>query len=102
MTIGGFPKGSFRNDARWRGDIDVVEFTLDVHAGGKKHEFRCRVSDIALLDASNRKGGLDAKTAIALYRRFQSRIHTAIDRKLKAGTFDADGVILITTADLNP
>ncbi len=91
------PTRSFRDDARWNSHRMAVEFTLDVSG---MQEFRCRVSIEALNDASGNSDSLSSDEALRLYRLYKARIHAAVDRKLKAGQFGNDHIILVRTADL--
>ena len=102
MEFKGKPTGSFRDDARWQGDMMAVEFTLDVRDDERDHAIRCRVARKALEDAAQtrRSSPLEGAEALNLFERFKKKIESVVDRKLKLGHFEADGTIIIRNVDL--
>ncbi len=101
MKFKGRPVGTFRDDARWRDDRLVVEFTLDLRDDEREYAIPCRVPRAALDDAARRSGPLDSDKALQLFHRFKDRIESVVDRKLKLGHFEEDGSIIIRSVDLN-
>ena len=100
MQFKGRPRGTFRDDARWNSSALAVEFTLDVTDDEGTRSVLCRVSQEALADISRRRG-LDGAAALQCYRAHRDRVHDKIDTKLKLGGFEADGSIVIRSADLD-
>ncbi len=101
MEFKGKPTGTFRDDARWQGDMMAVEFTLDVRDDERDHAIRCLVARKALEDAAqiHRSGPLEGAEALKLFERFKKKIESVVVRKLKLGHFE-DGSIIIRGVDL--
>ena len=101
MAVATKPAGTYRGDAQWNGRLTVVEFALDVHTDDGHQEFMCRVSQEALADMARQQGSLSGDEAVQIYGGHKERIHAVINRKLLAGEFGDDRVILVRTLDLN-
>ncbi len=101
MSFHSKPTGYFLDDGHWVDDHLAVEFTLELNVGDNTQEICCRVYGNALYDAGRRNGPLIGDEAVEFYQRFRSRIHDEVDRKLKAGNFDGDNLIIVRTADLS-
>ena len=91
------PSGYFEDDARWDRAHGTVDFTLVFHTDDGRQDITCRVSREALEDRA--KTSREIKPLL-LFKRFKREIERAVDTKLKLGTFEADGLILIKSGEI--
>ena len=81
--------------ARYDGERDIVRFSaLD----GEKL-VPCAVSHEALTDYS-RQTGVVGDALVQLYRAHTSKIHGVAQEKYQTGRTEADGLVLVKSADL--
>ena len=85
------------DDAHWNRERETVDFTLRLRADAGEQHIICRVSQEALKDRARINGKIDLMN---LHKRFRPEIWRAVDRKLKAGIYEADGSILVVSGDL--
>lgn len=92
------PTGHFLDDAHWNSRKETVDFTLVVQQDGNEERITCRVSMEALADRARSSRDDDY---LGVFRTYQSEVEKVVDRNLKLGIREADGSIVIKSADLN-
>ncbi|WP_374308292.1 DUF1488 family protein [Dongia sp.] len=87
---------TFTGTTTW--DTDRFVLKIETFDGDKR--VACAVSSEALMDRGRSKDGSIA-SLLALYDAFKAEIQAIAQRKYAAGTKEADGLVLVRTADLN-
>ena len=91
------PTGNFLDDARWNYERLTADFTLRLIVDREQRLITCRVSLEALDDREKSRGEIDP---MKLFKRYYGEVKAAVDRKVKAGQYEADGSILVVSGEI--